>query len=87
MKHLENLTREFSQGPRLENLAQPIERYVEPNLLIGVDVNDSRYLPSVLIDSTNRTSGIRLDGAICQQQMRRLHAPVQRTYTYLAIFN
>lgn len=60
---------------------QPIEHSVKSNLLIGVDVNDSRYLPSVLIDSANRTSGIRLDGAICQRQMRRLHALVRRIYT------
>lgn len=66
---------------RIANLTQPIEHSVESNLLIGVDVNDSRYLPSVLIDSANRTSGIRLDGAICQRQMRRLHAPVRRIYT------
>lgn len=66
---------------RIANLARPIEHSVEPILLIGVDVNDSRYLPSVLIDSANRTSGIRLDGAICQRQMRRLHAPARRIYT------
>lgn len=65
---------------RIANLTRPIEHSVEPILLIGVDVNDSRYLPSVLIDSANRTSGIRLDGAICQRQMRRLHAPARCIY-------
>lgn len=70
----------FSCDP-IANLTQPIEHFVKSNLLIGVDVNDSRYLPSVLIDSANRTSGIRLDGAICQRQMRRLHALVRRIYT------
>lgn len=77
---LREMMRAFSCD-RIANLTQPIEHSVESNLLIGVDVNDSRYLPSVLIDSANRTSGIRLDGAICQRQMRRLHAPVRRIYT------
>lgn len=76
----EGMMRAFSWD-RIANLARPIEHSVEPILLIGVDVNDSRYLPSVLIDSANRTSGIRLDGAICQRQMRRLHAPARRIYT------
>lgn len=71
---------------RIANLTRPIEHSVEPILLIGVDVNDSRYLPSVLIDSANRTSGIRLDGAICQRQMRRLHAPARRRYIYIYIY-
>lgn len=77
---LREMMRVFSCD-RIANLTQPIEHFVESNLLIGVDVNDSRYLPSVLIDSANRTSGIRLDGAICQRQMRRLHAPIQCIYT------
>lgn len=44
---------------RIANLAWPIEHSVKPIPLIGADVNDSRYLPSVLIDSASRTSGIR----------------------------
>lgn len=76
---LRGLMSAFSRD-RIANLTRPIEHSVEPILLIGVDVNDSRYLPSVLIDLANRTSGIRLDGAICQRQMRRLHAPARRIY-------
>lgn len=72
-------------APRVVDLTKAIEfsPWTKSIPVIGVDVSDSRYLPSKLIDLANRTSGIRLDDAICQRQMSRLQAAAIHTYMHI----